>query len=87
MSGDPMLNGITRVTIADQSRMGLVPAVLGEYVLFSDLPALIAAARAEERERIQSEALDAITMHVLTGEDHAAFLYRLDRILNPEWKP
>lgn len=85
MTDDPMLDGITRWTswCSDPKREDSN----GAWVKVSDLPALIAAARAEERERIQSEALDAITMHVLTGEDHAAFLYRLDRILNPEWKP
>jgi hypothetical protein len=45
---DPMLDGITRWDDGDYE-VELEPVADGIYVLFSDLPALLAAAREDER--------------------------------------
>ena len=49
---DPMLDGITRWDLYVSTKLDVLPvvAVDGEYVLFSDLPALIARVREDERE-------------------------------------
>ena len=48
---DPMLDGITRWDLYVSTKLDVLPvvAVDGEYVLFSDLPALIARVREDER--------------------------------------
>lgn len=57
MTDDPMLDGITRFDHIVSTKDEVLPVMVanGEYVLFSDLPALLARVREDERERHANE--------------------------------
>lgn len=60
---DPMLDGITRLWVfptINDPEVDHTQADDGEYVLFSDLPALIARVREDERNQCIADAADVI---------------------------
>ena len=70
MTHDKMLDGITRwdffaeIGVNEPVKYMRLEAVEGDFVKFSDLPALIALVREDEREQARQRVLDAAEHNV-----------------------